>query len=150
MAAQGAFETDLYDRSILRSKHRAYYRSGRHVIKIGPEGALGSYEIRPIHSAPSLGQSIPYRYDFQEFNLDCFNPANGETCAIPIPHKIPLDISLSLLKSESLSFNAMRPDPGKPRVLHGVLVAKEGKDSLCLMGVDEACQEAGITQHVVR
>jgi len=37
---------------------RAYYRSGRPVIKIGPKGALGSHEIRPIHSAPSLGQSI--------------------------------------------------------------------------------------------
>jgi len=29
------------------------------VIKIGPKGALGCHEIRPIHSAPSLGQSIP-------------------------------------------------------------------------------------------
>jgi len=29
----------------------------RPVIKIGPKGALGSHEIRPIHSAPSLGQS---------------------------------------------------------------------------------------------
>jgi len=57
MAAQGAFGTDFYDRSILRPKHRAYYRSGRPVIKIGPKGALGSHEIRPIHSAPSLGQS---------------------------------------------------------------------------------------------
>jgi len=28
------------------------------VIKIGPKGALVSHEIRPIHSAPSLGQSI--------------------------------------------------------------------------------------------
>jgi len=37
MAAQGAFGTDFYD-----------------VIKIGPKGALGNYEIRPIHSAPSL------------------------------------------------------------------------------------------------
>jgi len=46
MAAQGAFGTDFYDRSILRPKHRAYYRSGRSVIKIGPKGA------------PSLGQSI--------------------------------------------------------------------------------------------
>jgi len=55
MAAMGAFGTDLYDRSILR---HAYYRSGRPVIKIGPKGALGSHEIRPIHSAPSLGQSI--------------------------------------------------------------------------------------------
>jgi len=45
-------------RSILRPKHRTYYRSGRPVIKIGPKGALGSHEIRPIHSSPSLGQSI--------------------------------------------------------------------------------------------
>jgi len=59
MAAQGAFGTDFYDRSILRPKHRAYYRSERPVIKIGPKGALGSHEVRPIHSAPSRGQSIP-------------------------------------------------------------------------------------------
>jgi len=58
MAAQGAFGTDFYDRSILRPKHRADYRSGRPFIKIGQKGALGSHEIRPIHSAPSLGQSI--------------------------------------------------------------------------------------------
>jgi len=58
MAAQGAFGTDFYETSILRPKHRAYYRSGRPVIKIGPKGALGSHEIHPIHSAPSLGQSI--------------------------------------------------------------------------------------------
>jgi len=30
----------------------------RPVIKIGPEGALGSHELSPIHSSPSLGQSI--------------------------------------------------------------------------------------------
>jgi len=58
MAAQGAFGNDFYDRSILRPKHRAYYHSGRPVIKMGPKGALGSPEIHPIHSAPSLGQSI--------------------------------------------------------------------------------------------
>jgi len=58
IAAQGAFGTDFYDRSKLRPKHRAYYRSGRPPIKIGPKGTLGSHEIRPIHSAPSLGQSI--------------------------------------------------------------------------------------------
>jgi len=58
MAAQGAFGTDFYDRSILRPKHRANYRSGRPVLKIGPKGAMGSHEIRPVHSAPSLRQSI--------------------------------------------------------------------------------------------
>jgi len=61
MTAQGAFGTDFYHRSMLRPKHRAYYRSGRPVIKIGPKGALCSHEIRPIHSTPSLGQSIAYR-----------------------------------------------------------------------------------------
>jgi len=29
----------------------------RPVMKIGPKGALGSHEMRPIHSVPSLGQS---------------------------------------------------------------------------------------------
>jgi len=48
----------LWQVYILRPKHRANCRSGRPVIKIGPKGALGSHEIRPIHSAPSLGQSI--------------------------------------------------------------------------------------------
>jgi len=47
---------------ILRPKHRAYNRYGRPVIKIGPKGALGSHEIRPIHSAPSLGESIGMSY----------------------------------------------------------------------------------------
>jgi len=37
MAAQSAFGTDFYDRSILRPKRRAYYCSGGPVIKIGPD-----------------------------------------------------------------------------------------------------------------
>lgn len=87
----------------------------------------------------------------QEFNLDCYNPANGETCVIPVPKKVPLDISVSLLKTEKLGFNAVSPDPGKARILHGVLAFREGKEKqMCLMGVEEACQEAGINQHIVR
>jgi len=39
----------------------------RPVIKIGPKGTLGSHEIRPIHSAPSLGQSIELGYDEDRF-----------------------------------------------------------------------------------
>jgi len=31
------------------------------LIKIGLKGALGSHEIHPIHSAPSLGQNIDMR-----------------------------------------------------------------------------------------
>jgi len=43
----------------------------RPVIKIGPKGALGSHEIRPIHSAPSLGQSISQ--DFLDEFIDVQN-----------------------------------------------------------------------------
>jgi len=82
MAAQGASGTDFYDRSILRPKHRAYYRSGSTVIKIGPKGALGSHEIRPMHSAPSLGQSIGCRESHCDvclwnFLILCITPRRG-------------------------------------------------------------------------
>jgi len=57
MAAQGAFGTDL-DRSTRTVVGTMLWTEYRPVIKIGPKGALGSHEIRPNHSAPSLGQSI--------------------------------------------------------------------------------------------
>jgi len=58
MAAQGAFETDFYDRSTRTIVGTMLWTEYRPVIKIGPKGALGSHEIRPNHSAPSLGESI--------------------------------------------------------------------------------------------
>jgi len=58
MAAQGAFWTDFYDRSIRTIVGTMLWTEYRPVIKIGPQGALGSHEIRPIHSAPSFGQGI--------------------------------------------------------------------------------------------
>jgi len=58
MAAQGAFRTDFYDRSTRTMVGTMLWTEFRHVINIGPKGALGSHEIRPIHSAPNLGQSI--------------------------------------------------------------------------------------------
>src|SRR5579871_2779067 len=58
MAAQGALGTDFYDRSTRTIVGTMLWTEYRPVIKIGPKGALGSHEIRPIHSAPSLGQSI--------------------------------------------------------------------------------------------
>jgi len=53
MAAQGAFGTDFYDRSTRTMVGTILWAEYRPVIKIGRKG-----EIRPIHSAPSLGQSI--------------------------------------------------------------------------------------------
>jgi len=58
MAAQGAFGTEFYDRSTRTIVGTMLWTEYRPVIKIGLKGALGSHEIRPIHSATSLGQSI--------------------------------------------------------------------------------------------
>jgi len=49
---------DFYDRSTRTIVGRMLWTEYRPVIKIGPKDALGSHEIRPIHSASSLGQSI--------------------------------------------------------------------------------------------
>jgi len=58
MAAQGAFGTDFYDRSTRTIVGTMLWTEYRPVIKISPKGVLASNEIRAIHSAPSLGQSI--------------------------------------------------------------------------------------------
>jgi len=60
MADQGAIGTDFDDKSTRTIVGTMLWTEYRPVIKIGPKGALGSREIRPIHSAPSLGQSIPF------------------------------------------------------------------------------------------
>jgi len=70
MAAQGAFVTDFYDRSTRTKVATMLWTEYRPVIKIGPKGALGSHEIRPIHPAPSLGQSIVPLADTGEATLD--------------------------------------------------------------------------------
>jgi len=89
MAAQGAFGTDFYDRSILRPKHRGYYRSGRPVIKICPKGAQGCHEIRPIHSAPSL-----------EYNLETIKLATGKKLkGVPYTRKDVVRQNQQFLKS---------------------------------------------------
>jgi len=58
MAAQGAFGTDFCDRSTRTIVGTMLWTEYRTVIKIGLRGVLGSHEIRPIQSTPSLGQSI--------------------------------------------------------------------------------------------
>ncbi|XP_067009347.1 integrator complex subunit 11 [Anabrus simplex] len=84
----------------------------------------------------------------KEFDLECYNPANGETCVVSTSLTIPIDVSLRLLKAESMKHNSLPPDPKRPRVMHGVLVMKD--NSMCLMDVDDACKEAGINRHFVR
>uniref|UniRef100_A0A1B0CS58 Integrator complex subunit 11 n=2 Tax=Lutzomyia longipalpis TaxID=7200 RepID=A0A1B0CS58_LUTLO len=84
----------------------------------------------------------------EEFSIECYTPANGETCVINTPVKIPVDASLNLLKAEAKKYNAQPPDPKRRRIIHGVLVMKDNKISL--MNVEEVCKEAGIHRHVMK
>jgi integrator complex subunit 11 len=84
----------------------------------------------------------------QEFNIECFSPANGETCMITTPVKIPVDCSLDLLKDEAKKYNAHPPDPKKRRLIHGVLVVKDNKISL--MDVNDMFKDCGINRHIIR
>lgn len=84
----------------------------------------------------------------EEFRIECYHPANGETCVITTPVKIPVDASLALLKAEAKRYNAQPPDPKRRRIIHGVLVMRDNRISL--MDVDEVCKEAGINRHILR
>ncbi len=83
-----------------------------------------------------------------ECNLECYMPANGETCIIEAKHPVPIDAVSSLLKSESVRYNSLSPGTKRPRIIHGVLVMN--KESMTLMDVDDACKEVGIKRHIIR
>ena len=100
-----------------------------------------------------------------EFNLPCFNPANGETAHIPTMHNIPAEISVGLLKREATEYyekggtNSLSsastsenptsaPPPKRPRLLHGTLLMCQGK--LRIVRTEEAMKELGLTEHSIR
>lgn len=84
----------------------------------------------------------------QEFGIQCYKPANGETVTIETKHNIPVDISLKLLKREASFLASVEPDPKRLRTLHGALVMKGHK--MQLMDPDQALRELGIKEHNVR
>ncbi|KAL9893210.1 integrator complex subunit 11 [Glossina fuscipes] len=84
----------------------------------------------------------------EEFSIETYMPANGETCIISTPVKIPVDASVSLLKAETRIYNAQPPDPKRRRLIHGVLVMKDNR--IMLQNLNEALKEVGINRHVMR
>ncbi|KAH3817295.1 hypothetical protein DPMN_118828 [Dreissena polymorpha] len=83
----------------------------------------------------------------QEFGIECFKPANGETVTIETQHNIPVDISLNLLKREASLKGLDVPDPKKARILQGALVMR---GNLQLVDPDEALRDLGIKEHNLR
>lgn len=84
----------------------------------------------------------------EEFNIETYMPANGETSVISTPVKISVDASVSLLKAEARVYNAQPPDPKRRRLLHGVLVMKDNR--IMLQNLTDTLKEFGINRHVMR
>jgi len=86
----------------------------------------------------------------QEFNIDCYMPANGETATIMTPMTVAASVSTKLLREESERFDSRTDEEAfkRPRLLHGILVMKDNK--LKLMDPDEACADLNIPAHTLR
>ena len=85
----------------------------------------------------------------QEYKIDCFMPANGQTAVIKTPLKVPVAISTSLLDAEAERYDAKPPDRKRARLLNGILITKED-GSLRIIDPNEASKELGIEPHTLR
>ena len=68
---------------------------------------------------------LPQHRLLQEFDIQCYMPANGETCTITTDPDIPVDVSLALVKKEEIEYDLQPPDPKRQRLIHGVLMMKD-------------------------
>ncbi|XP_066944743.1 integrator complex subunit 11 [Macrobrachium rosenbergii] len=97
----------------------------------------------------------------QEFNINCYKPANGETNYIPVSSNLEVDVSLSLLKqtvspSSAGSVAVAAPsnttteesEAKRKKILHGVLIMKN--NNVKIVSVNEAWGELGVTPHQLR
>ncbi|KAK3737869.1 hypothetical protein QZH41_019750, partial [Actinostola sp. cb2023] len=90
----------------------------------------------------------------QEFHLQCYKPANGESISITTTPCITVDMALSLLKRKIEAVAG--PDVKRAKLtpnnnhlpLQGVLVVKDS--SFRLLESEEAMKELGLTQHQLR
>lgn len=93
----------------------------------------------------------------QEFKINTFDPANGETVVIPTDISVPVDISECLLRrslEESLDEGDTAGDKKRLRTLHGTLVMTAGGPDkppiFKIVSPEVAMEEAGIKQHRIR
>ncbi|XP_067930415.1 integrator complex subunit 11-like [Watersipora subatra] len=84
-----------------------------------------------------------------EFGIDCYMPANGETVTIRTDCKIPVDVSLGLLKRAFADSGANAvPAPKRSTAMNGVLVMDDS--DLRLLSPDEILQELDLPSQTIR
>ena len=87
----------------------------------------------------------------QEFGIECYWPANGETVEIGTKVSIPVDVEIDLLK-RSLNSSSESSDPKRAKLLHGTLMMANTNagPQFRLVEPMRAMQELGITPHVIK
>ncbi|XP_074655305.1 integrator complex subunit 11-like [Tubulanus polymorphus] len=84
----------------------------------------------------------------QEFNINCFKPANGETVIIPCTPNIPVDVSLKLLKREASLAGAIGSNPKSAKVMNGALLLQD--NTMKLIDPLQALETLGSQEHTIR
>ncbi|KAF6038790.1 CPSF3L [Bugula neritina] len=84
-----------------------------------------------------------------EFGIECYMPANGETVTIETTCKIPVDISLKLLKRSFTDHGgSVEPAPKRSTLVNGVLVMDDS--DLRLLSTEETLAELELPSQTIR
>lgn len=83
----------------------------------------------------------------EEFHLDCYMPANGETSIIPVPERITLDADLPLLK-RALPPAELQIATKRPKLITGAIFMYD--NVMKLVEPETALVELGVKEHQIR
>ncbi|XP_010721096.1 integrator complex subunit 11 [Meleagris gallopavo] len=141
----GQRKLEMEGRQILEVKMQVEYMSfSAHADAKGIMQLIRQAEPRNVllvHGEAKKMEFLKQKIE-QEFHVNCYMPANGETTTIFTNPSIPVDISLGLLKRETAI------DAKKPKLMHGTLIMKD--NSFRLVSPEQALKELGLAEHQLR
>ncbi|KFQ79740.1 Integrator complex subunit 11 [Phaethon lepturus] len=145
----GQRKLEMEGRQILEVKMQVEYMSfSAHADAKGIMQLIRQAEPRNVllvHGEAKKMEFLKQKIE-QEFHVNCYMPANGETTTIFTNPSIPVDISLGLLKRETAM--GLLPDVKKPKLMHGTLIMKD--NSFRLVSPEQALKELGLAEHQLR
>ncbi|NXU87713.1 INT11 protein, partial [Xiphorhynchus elegans] len=145
----GQRKLEMEGRQILEVKMQVEYMSfSAHADAKGIMQLIRQAEPRNVllvHGEAKKMEFLKQKIE-QEFHVNCYMPANGETTTIFTNPCIPVDISLGLLKREAAIGPV--PDAKKPKLMHGTLLMKD--NSFRLVSPEQALKELGLAEHQLR
>lgn len=158
----GAKRVEFENKQVIEVNMRVEYMSfSAHADSKGIMGLIQMCEPRNVLLVH--GEALKMRYlktkIQQELNLNCYDPANGETVEIPTQISVPVDVFECLLKRslENPQYSITsgdESDPKRVKLLHGTLVMSATEPAqppiFKIVPPDLAMEEAGIRQHKIK